>query len=135
MKKILYIILIITSISCYDHPLRVRKALKYSGENRKELEKALKHYKANPADSLKYKAACFLIENMIGKYSYYERYWDKNGKEIPVHAISSMTLEETIKKRDSISIITSWIEKVIQPDMEYITADFLIANIEAAFES
>nr|WP_310648363.1 hypothetical protein [Bacteroides thetaiotaomicron] len=39
-------------------------ALQQAGENRVELEKVLSHYKTDPADSLKYKAACFLIENM-----------------------------------------------------------------------
>ena len=34
-------------------------ALQQAGENRVELEKVLSHYSANPADSLKYKAACF----------------------------------------------------------------------------
>ena len=34
--------------------------------NKAELEKVLKHFKH---DSLKYRAACFLIENMPGKYS------------------------------------------------------------------
>lgn len=39
-------------------------ALQSSGSNRKELEKVLHHYRVDPSDSLKYKAACFLIENM-----------------------------------------------------------------------
>lgn len=39
-------------------------ALKAAGENREELEKVLNYYRINPSDSLKYKAACFLIENM-----------------------------------------------------------------------
>lgn len=34
-------------------------ALQQAGENRVELEKVLSHYKTDPADSLKYKAACF----------------------------------------------------------------------------
>ena len=39
-------------------------ALQFAKNNRKELEKVLFHYQKNPADSLKYKAVCFLIENM-----------------------------------------------------------------------
>ena len=38
--------------------------LQVAGENRQELEKVLRYYKKNSSDSLKYKAACFLIENM-----------------------------------------------------------------------
>lgn len=43
-------------------PLEV--ALQAAGGNKKELQKVLHYYKKNPIDSLKYKAACFLIENM-----------------------------------------------------------------------
>jgi hypothetical protein len=43
--------------------------LKRAGGNRPELEKVLQHYSVNPGDSLKYKAAVFLIENMPGHYS------------------------------------------------------------------
>ena len=39
-------------------------ALSQAGENRVELEKALHRYQSNPSDSLKYRAACFLIENI-----------------------------------------------------------------------
>ena len=42
-----------------------------SGENRGELEQVLAHYSHDPADSLKLKAAKFLIANMPGHYSYY----------------------------------------------------------------
>ena len=37
-----------------------------AGENRVELEKVLEHYQR---DRKKYKAACFLIENMVGRYT------------------------------------------------------------------
>lgn len=42
----------------------LRKALIRSGNNRKELQRVLDYFKG---DELKYKAACFLIENMDGK--------------------------------------------------------------------
>lgn len=46
-------------------------ALNQAGDNRIELEKVLMRYQLDPKDSLKYKAACFLIENMP-YYTYYE---------------------------------------------------------------
>lgn len=49
----------------------LEEALLQAGDNRIELEKVLYRYRINPADSLKYKAACFLIENMPG-YIYYK---------------------------------------------------------------
>ena len=39
-------------------------SLQSAGSSRKELEKVLCRYQVHPSDSLKYKAACFLIENM-----------------------------------------------------------------------
>lgn len=39
-------------------------ALQSAENNREELERVLRHYQNSPTDSLKYKAACFLIENM-----------------------------------------------------------------------
>jgi len=56
-------------ISCSRSPLQ--QVLEQAGKNRKELEKVLKHYSHNPADSLKLRAAEFLIVNMPGKYSEY----------------------------------------------------------------
>ena len=46
----------------------LERALQAAGENRGELEKVLAHYSQDPADSLKLKAARFLIENMPGHW-------------------------------------------------------------------
>ena len=46
-----------------DSPLE--KALSLAGENRIELEKVLNRYAAEPGDSLKYKAACFLLSSSM----------------------------------------------------------------------
>lgn len=63
----------------------------YSKGNRTELEKVLYYYQQDATDSLKYKAACFLIENMpyhsythgeqLEKYKkYYAWLKDSHGK-------------------------------------------------------
>lgn len=39
--------------------------LQVAKDNRMELEKVLYRYQKDPTDSLKYEAACFLIENML----------------------------------------------------------------------
>ena len=56
--------------------------LALSGNNRPELEKVLEHYKENDADSLKLKAARFLIMNMPGHRSY-------TGKDIEEYYIEA----------------------------------------------
>ena len=53
--------------ACERKPDRLQYALVFAGENRIELEKVLEHYKS---DSLKYRAACFLIKNMPRWYAY-----------------------------------------------------------------
>ena len=73
------------SISSLELALRIAKG------NRTELEKVLYYYQQDATDSLKYKAACFLIENMpyhsythgeqLEKYKkYYAWLKDSHGK-------------------------------------------------------
>ena len=57
--------------SCQSYEEKqLEKVLALSGDNRSELEKVLNHYEENEADSLKLKAAKFLIINMLGHQSY-----------------------------------------------------------------
>lgn len=44
--------------------------MELAGENRPELEAVLQHYSTDKADSLKYRAARFLIENLPLHYGY-----------------------------------------------------------------
>lgn len=44
----------------------MERALREAGDNRMELEKVLAYYRD---DTLKYQAACFLIENMPDQYA------------------------------------------------------------------
>lgn len=55
--------------SCTPSDL-IHLSLEKAGKNRYELEKVLKHYTHNPSDSLKLKAARFLIANMIENSTY-----------------------------------------------------------------
>ena len=64
-KSILYFSLICTLIlACTRYPAGVEETLSQAGRNRGELKKVLNHYLEHPEDSLKYQAACFLIDNM-----------------------------------------------------------------------
>lgn len=68
MRNALLIILLLPIIlfSCRESNLQI--SLERSGENRKQLDSLLSVYQLDPADSLKYKALCFLLENMLDKY-------------------------------------------------------------------
>lgn len=69
-----WVILFIALLACHSHlpppSSLLEQALEKSGDNRSELEKVLMHYSQKDADSLKLRAAVFLIENMPGHYSY-----------------------------------------------------------------
>jgi hypothetical protein len=75
MKKSISIIWIFVCflISCtrQQYSPEIESVLEQAGDNRSELEQVLQHYSQDPADSLKLKAAEFLIINMPNKYPKY----------------------------------------------------------------
>ncbi|MDR2038949.1 MAG: discoidin domain-containing protein [Bacteroidales bacterium] len=105
----------------------ITEILKLAGSNRSELEKVLKHYDQNPADSLKLRAAEFLIINMPGKYSeYYDAPWND---------VATVHLRWTSSSDKQLVLDTYRIGKPVrQDDVTHITAEYLINNIELAFK-
>lgn len=108
-------------------------ALKMAKENRIELEKVLCFYKRDIADSLKYKAACFLIENMP-YYSYacgkqledYKKYyaWLKDS-----HGKTPEEVADSVRK--SFGMIGRLGRKY---DLQEVDSAYLCNNIEWAFK-
>jgi hypothetical protein len=69
MKYVLIgILFLLAFFSCKRTPDHLEEALQFASSNRLELEKVLQYYASDPNDSLKYKSAVFLIENMPGHY-------------------------------------------------------------------
>ena len=108
-------------------------ALQSAKNNRKELEKVLRHYQKNPADSLKYKAACFLIENMPF-YSYSTSKQLENYKSY--YAWLKKSRGQTAKQ------VADSVKKVYGPlgepekkhDIREVDSAYLCNNIEWAFK-
>ena len=78
MKGIVYFIVLCMCCACRYGNTAVEEALILAGKNRGELEAVLEYYRE---DSLKTKAAEFLIGNMPGHYSFADtvsvnRYYD-----------------------------------------------------------
>lgn len=103
--------------------------LERAGKNRAELEKVLEHY---AGDELKYKAACYLIEHMENCYFY---------ADPRIDSLKSLRWMATVYREgpwlDSVKRVWSHFSyrdtrKVY--DAEVITADYLIDNIDHAFE-
>lgn len=101
--------------------------------NQSELEKVIEYYSVHPADSLKKKAALFLIRNMDAHYSYQSPSWEKLQIEL-----DTLFCRET-DKEELKSVFEILYKKYDLSDVQYISdtktikADFLISNIDSAF--
>jgi hypothetical protein len=104
------------------------QVLRKAGNNRPELEKVLEHYSRNQADSLKYKAACFLIENMPCHYELNSNAFDSLKSNMSRHPEAG-TLEYCKQRFGSFSD-----NYTVKEDVKHITADYLIKNIEFSFK-
>lgn len=115
--------------ACQRYPKEVQEALNLSGENKSEIKKVLEHYSRSPADSLKLKAAYFLIGNMPGKYYYQGKllnhYYEFVEKVEDKHFLDSITKIYGPFNLDRL---------VLKFDIEQLKASFLIDNIEMAFK-
>jgi hypothetical protein len=124
--------------ACKQSTNYLEAALQLAGNNRPELEKVLQHYSSNPTDSLKYKATVFLIENMPGHYSFEEpndltKYYDEIDSMFETYK-SYPYDDHLIKIYEDISHKYNINQLKIIPDLMCIKSDYLIDNIDRAFE-
>lgn len=133
MKNTPLILLLIISLIACSKQTSLEIALNLSKKNRTELLNVLEHYSGNPQ---KLKAAQFLIENMPGHYSF-------TSKELSAYRTSVFkdslvkTLPWSLKniflgypyRLDDISLKSDTLY-----DIDHIRADFLINNIDNAFQ-
>lgn len=115
-----------------------RQVKKLAKDNCTELEKTLARYEG---DSRKKDAALFLINNMIGKASLSYMPEDEKKCEEMIERIAGIddpyrSDEFSSLIKDSIAALRNEydISCAILPDVEYITSDILIENIDKAFE-
>jgi hypothetical protein len=129
------LVLIITVNSCIRTKDKLENALLAAGENRVELEKALDRYHREPSDSLKYKAAKFLIENMP-QYYYYEGELLDNYAEYykllyTEKHIQPEVLLDSVKKQYGTFSLHALKKKY---DIQEIDSAYLCDNIEWSFK-
>jgi hypothetical protein len=121
-------------VSCKKEVDTLELALQFAGDNRPELEKVLKHY-SSPGDSLKYRAAAFLIRNMPYYYSYKSPQLERYQKELYATAIKhDCTGQEAFQMLTKKYGSLDYKEFQVVHDAHVITADYLIRNIEQAFK-
>lgn len=125
---ILFLLALYSICSCQRANTAVDEVLVLAGDNGKELEKVLKHYQNDP---LKFQAACFLIANMPQHYSY--NTWQ-------INSMKAIKKESIIKGRLNDSIVSLWntynyAESPKIYDIQNVSANFLIENIDYAFKA
>jgi hypothetical protein len=137
MRNIFNFTIMILIYSCSPYSKEIESALKLAGNNRPELEKVLEHYGKTPADSLKLKAAKFLIENMDGCFFYTSPELD--AYYVALDSIFSLN-ERYEYMTEEQEILLRQLQKPnpdnfqIVRDLQYVSAEFLIDNIDRAFE-
>lgn len=137
-KQYLTIWFLFFIVSCSKPTTVLENALVLAEKNRGELEKVLTHYSTFPEDSLKFKAACFLIENMPLHYSYEGESVDYYYSEISkLHKKRDSSASTIIKKINDLNaeLISSVDNMSVVYDIQSIEAEYLISHIDAAFES
>lgn len=129
--------------SCFDQEEQsLKDAMNSAGKNRKELEKVLEYY-SNPSDSLKLKAARFLIKNMQYHHGYYGNEVDKYSRIFSIIDTSSYK-KEWLSETDKLHIVDSVYSRYGNPaftndneisDVNLITSKLLACNIDFAFKA
>ncbi len=142
MKRNVYFLsVLIFLFSCNLHinkyPVNVQETLKKSGKNHQELENVINQYQ-NPKDSLKLKAAYFLIGNMDNHCYVSFKMVDSTGKKVPWNIFDYANYNKLVQGWDSIEKIRGPIHFTVDKkimDYDTITADYLINNIDLAFKA
>lgn len=151
--KILGLLLIIPLFicSCSKYPADIKESLAFAGKNKPQLEKVLDHYSQNPADSLKYKAACFLVRNLRWHYGKQitmpDQTWDEFLFEDSLSKVKIANPNDSViqshfykfKQNEKKSRLNTYLQETvlndsIQSDVDVLTSGFLFNTIEGAFE-
>lgn len=134
LRTVFLFFVFLLTLACTSSPDPLyEEALKASGDNRPEWEKVMTHYQN---DSLKTRAARFLISNMLGKY------YLAGGKVDRFHAFIDSVYQIRQAEYDEKSLYEGFrkqegrayhgIRK--ETDLEHLTAAYLIRQIDEAFE-
>lgn len=128
------LLFIFVAFSCKHQPIPeyVNIALNKAGDNRSELEVVINHYQENAE---KLQATYFLIGNMQGKGTMLYELVDGEGKLVNFNMADFQFQEDETKWLDSVKVVRGSLKEreTFLPDLENITSEFLINNIDRAF--
>ncbi len=141
MKKLFFttIVLSIILLSCQQHrgflPENIQVALDSAKINKTELQKVIEYYKN---DSLKLKAAYFLIGNMQDHCYTKSKIVDTAGQDIDFKVLDYANYDVMRSAWDSLEAQIGTIDfkrDTIIYDLQLLSSDYLINNIELAFKA
>lgn len=131
MRTLLHSLLLLALTSCNSENRDIDAVLRIAGNNRPELEKVLSHYSSEDSDPEKLKAAKYLIRYLPYHQSYgtqISEYYDA------VDSVIALYPERGDQEKHIKELEAAYRPKYkLYPDIEIVTADFLIGNIEEAF--
>lgn len=136
MKNIITIILsLLLTASCTQDSMYIHYALRAAGKNKSELKAVLRHYRTIDKDPEKLRAAKYLIANMPAHYSYRDtaaiNSYYRKALEILGTGPSPDWQRDTLRQIGDREY--AGLTRNIIPDVEVITADYLIYSIDRAF--
>ena len=129
-------IVLLSTVGCVaSYPRDVRVALSKAGDNRPELERVLEHYRQQD-DAEKLAAAEFLIANMEGHGYTVAALFDADKNEVAYDALDYANFKEALAALEAIEEEHGEVDfkrKRFDEDLEMISAELLIENIDLAF--
>ncbi len=134
MYPILFFLIFYSLIGFSQYPISVQKNLDQAGENKKELVKAITHFK-NQTDAKKLQALYFLIANMHNHFGV-DYYWaDATNRRIPFNeldykdeASANFALAKLKERHPGLHPV-----QFIKYDLKSLSGAELINNIDMAF--
>jgi len=141
MKRLISLFLLAFMLSCgpreFTLPENVTNVLNKAGTNKSELEKVINHYKETK-EVIKEEAAYFLIGNMEDQgYALY-KLLDSTGAGVDFDVLSFKDYDHLLLGWDSIEKLKGKIDFKLDTlihDYHTITGDYMIKNIDLAFEA
>jgi hypothetical protein len=160
LKKFAFILqccaAVVLASSCTKYPAAVEESLQMAGGNRGELQKVLRRYSRHSSDSLKFRAACYLVEHMRWHFST-QRIESMDGRfaqglseltQLYSALTDGLSAQEVMS--DEVKTLLRWrgrttqlrfdstlaeseVREGIFPDLQYVNFDFLASHIDNAF--
>ena len=137
IMKTIFVLCVLLIFSCKHQPTlpkNVEDTLNNAGNNRIQLETVINHYKT---DSEKLMAAYYLIGNMKDKGTIVHELVDEDGVSVNFNMADFQFQEDETNWLDSVKAVRGPLKEreTFLPDLENITSEFLINNIDRAFQA